>query len=203
MQNSSQKNGLIGDSLLIENCEFINSTASDNGGAIYYDLDSGAQFMLKTLDIINTSFTGCKSKYGCAIVDLGGILNIVNSTFENNSAGFEGGAIYTSWASLNIVNTTLSNNVARKNAGAIYFDKCKLNIKHSSLLDNVLSNESSDAGKAIYAYDANLDFSDSVFDNGGISVFADFATDYKLENITQNNDTFSFELMQSFLFIGQ
>ena len=102
-------NNDVGDSLLIEDCEFTNVTASYNGSALYYDLDSGSNFMLKTLDIINTTFTNSKSTYGGVIVDLGGILNIVNSTIENSYAGYEGGAIYTSWASLNIINTTLSN----------------------------------------------------------------------------------------------
>ncbi|MDO5860905.1 hypothetical protein [Methanobrevibacter sp.] len=108
------KNNVTGDSFLIEDCEFINVTASDNGGAIYYDLDSGSNFLLKTLNIINTSFTNSKSRYGGAIVDFGGILNIINSTIKNSYAGFEGGAIYTSWASINIINTTLSNNRAEK-----------------------------------------------------------------------------------------
>ena len=43
-------------------------------------------------------------------------------------------------------------------------------------------------GRAIYAYDANIDFSDSTFDNGGISVYADFLTDYKSQNNTINDE---------------
>ena len=184
---------IVGDSFLIEDCEFVNVSSLNNGGAIYYDLDSGSKFLLKTLNIVNTNFTNCKSKYGGAIADLGGILNIVNSSFENNYADFEGGAIYTSWASLNIINTTLSNNKASKNAGAIYFDKGKLSISQSSLLNNNLLNEADNTGRTIYAYDANIDFSNSIFDNGGISVYADFAVNYKLENITKNNDIFSLD----------
>ena len=178
---------------LIENCEFINITSSDNGGAIYYDLDSGSKFLLKTLNIFNTTFKNCKSKYGGAIADLGGVLNIADSTFENNNAGFEGGAIYTSWCGLNIINTILSNNKASKNAGAIYFDKGKFTLKESSLINNEIVNEKDDTGRAIYAYDADINFADSVFDNGGVSVYADFLTGSKFENITKNNDEFSLD----------
>ena len=182
-----------GEYFLIEDCEFVNASASNNGGAIYCDLDSGSKFLLSTLNIINSNFTDCKSKYGGAIVDLGGILNIVNSTFENNYADFEGGAIYTSWSNLNLINTTLSNNKASKNAGAIYFDKGTLNIEQSNLLNSKLINEADNTGRSIYAYDANLDFSDSVFDNGGVSVYADFLTGSKFENITKDNDEFSLD----------
>ena len=184
---------IVGDDFLIENCEFINITSSDNGGAIYYDLDSGSKFLLKTLNIFNTTFKNCKSKYGGAIADLGGVLNIADSTFENNHAGFEGGAIYTSWCGLNIINTILSNNKASKNAGAIYFDKGKFTLKESSLINNEIVNEKDDTGRAIYAYDADINFADSVFDNGGVSVYADFATNCKLENITKNKDEFSLD----------
>lgn len=185
---------IIGNPFLIEDCEFTNCTSSSNGGAIYCDLESGSNFLLKTFNIINTNFTNCKSKYGGAIVDLGGILNIINTIFENNYACYEGGAIYTSWARLNIINTSLSNNTALKNAGAIYFDKYDMTIKQSNLTRNKIINEFSNAGGAIYAYDANLDFSDSIFDNGGVSVYADFMNSKRLENIT-GNDTFSLNNM--------
>ncbi|MDO5860906.1 lectin like domain-containing protein [Methanobrevibacter sp.] len=46
---------------------------------------------------------------------------------------------------------------------------------------------------AIYAYDANIDFSNSTFDNGGISVYADFLTNKRLENNTINDDEFSLD----------
>ena len=182
-----------GEYFLIEDCEFVNVSASNNGGAIYCDLDSGSKFLLSSLNILNANFTDCKSKYGGAIVNLGGIFNIVNSTLENNYADFEGGAIYTSWSKLNLINTTLSNNKASKNAGAIYFDKGTLSIKQSSLLNNKLINETGNTGRTIYAYDANIDFSDSVFDNGGVSVYADFLTGSRFENITKNNDEFSLD----------
>ena len=178
------------DPFLIEECEFINVSSINDGGAIFFDMDSGAEGEKQTLNIINTSFINCESRYGGAIADQGGILNIVNSTFKNNFASFEGGAIYTTWANLNLINVTLFNNTAEKNAGAIYFDKGKLTIKQSSLTGNKVLKESADVARAIYAYDVDAYFADSIFDNGGISVYADFASDSKFENVTKNDDIF-------------
>ena len=50
--------------------------------------------------------------------------------------------------------------------------------------------ESSTTGRTIYAHDADLDFSDSTFDNGGISVYGDFTSVSRMD-IDKNNDTFS------------
>ena len=174
---------------LIEDCEFRDIT-STNDGTIFFDLDSGADYMIQTLNISNTSFSNCKSTYGGALVSIGGVLNVVNSSFINNSAGFEGGAIYTSWSDVNLINTNLFNNSAANNAGAIYFDKGKLTIKKSNLIGNSISKNSPHSANAIYAHDVDADFSNSTFDNGGVSVYADFASNSKLENITKNNDIF-------------
>ena len=187
-----QKNGDTGEPFLIENCEFINITTG-NDGAIYYDMESGSKFLPTSLNIINTNFKNCKSRYGGAISDLGGTVNIANCTFENNYAGFEGGAIYTSWSNLNISNTLLVNNKAQKNAGAIYFDKGMLTLSKSKMTNNSIINEYENSGNVIYAYDADIDFSDSLFDNGGVSVYADFLSNSKLVNITKNNDVFSLD----------
>lgn len=186
-----QKNGSAGEPFLIENCEFVNVTSKNNGGAVYYDLDSGSKFLLTSLNIINTNFTNSKSRYGGAIANLGGILNIANCRFENNYADFEGGAIYTSWSDVNIANTTLTSNRAGKNA--IYFDKKTLSISKSNITDTEVADESNSKAKTIYAYDAGIDFCDTVFDNGGISVYADFLTNSRLANVTKNEDKFSLD----------
>ena len=175
---------------IIEDCEFANVTSGNDGGVFYFDMDSAAQRLLQPFDITNTIFTDCQSRYGGAISALGGILNIVNSTFKNNRAGFEGGAIYTSWSHLNIVDSVLSNNSAEKNAGAIYFDKGNLTIKKSNLTGNKVIKGSVNG---IYANDVNLDMAYCIFDNGGIGVYANFLNDFKSMDITMNGDIFSLD----------
>lgn len=175
---------------LIENCEFINTTSTSNGGAIHFDLDSGSQHKIQTLNLINNSFIDCESKFGGAITNMGGILNISNSKFLKNCANFSGGAIYTTWSNVFITNCTLTNNSAQKNAGAIYFDKKNLTIINSSLTNNIISKVSNTTANGIYAYDASIYFANTTFNNGGVGVYANFAADSKLENITKNEDVF-------------
>ena len=178
------------DPFLIKNCEFVNVSSTKDGGALYFDLNSGSEHQIQTVSVVNSTFTDCRSKYGGAIAHQGGVLSIANSTIKNSYASFEGGAIYTSWADLNLVNVELSNNSAEKNAGAIYFDKGKLRIILSNLTNNKVIKGSANAPNAIFAYDVDAYFADSIFDNGGISVYADFASDSKLENVTKNDDVF-------------
>ena len=74
----------------IENCEFTNLTSTNDGGAMFFDMDSGSEYVVQILNVINSNFTNCESKYGGAIANLGGILNIINSTIMNNTVSFEG-----------------------------------------------------------------------------------------------------------------
>ena len=180
----------LSDFLTIEGCEFINISSRNDGGVIFIDLDSGSNHTVKTLNVVGSNFTNCKSSFGGAIAVLGGQLNVENSNFINNYADFEGGAIYSSWTGVAVSGSTFSGNTASKNAGAIYFDKGKLSIKNSTFLTNRALRNSTDVANAIYAYDVDAYFADSTFDNGGIAVYADFAGDSKLENINKNEDIF-------------
>lgn len=176
--------------MLIENCVFSNLTSTGDGGVIFIDLDSASQKVAQSLNIINSDFTDCTSRFGGVIAIQGASLNINNSNFKNNRAGFEGGVIFSSWSNVAIVNSTFSNNVAEKNAGAIYFDKGKLTIQRSSFINNKAIKEAKNVANAIYAHDVNLQLSNSIFDNGGVGVYADFASNSKIENVTKNEDIF-------------
>ncbi len=175
---------------LIYNCTFENISCGNDGGSIHIDLDSGSKRIPQSLNIIDSNFTNCSSMYGGAISILGGNLNINESNFIKNYAGFEGGAIYSSWTNLSISNSNFKNNTASKNAGALYFDKHRLVIEESNFTGNRILEESDRTANAIYAYDVEADFSDSTFDNGGIAVYADFASDSKMKNIEKNDDIF-------------
>ncbi len=190
IQNKTTSEDIPSDSILIENCEFLNVSSANDGGAIFIDLDSGSNHIKKTLNIVNSNFTDCKSRFGGAIAILGGCLNIENSKFINNSAGYEGGAVYSSWTDVAITGSDLSKNTASRNAGAIYFDKGKLTIKSSNFSTNKALKTGTDVANAVYAYDVDAYLADSTFDNGGIAVYADFASDSKIENITKNDDIF-------------
>ena len=180
---------------LIENCIFENTSSSKDAGAIFFDsLGMGGFSIIYeniTVDIISSTFNNCSSNFGGAILHLWGILNIVDSTFMNNRATSAGGAIYTSCADLNIINSNLTNNVADYQAGAIFFDEGNLTISNSRLIGNEVTYSAiKNAANTIYAYDANVTFEDSLFNNSGLSVIG-FFSDFEDINTTFVNDELS------------
>ena len=187
---SSKPSYIPSDPILIKNCIFDNLTCGNDGGAIHIDLDSGSYNIPKIMNIEGSNFTNCSSRFGGAISILGGTLNINESNFIKDAASFKGGAIYSSWTNISISKSNFLNNTATNNGGAICFDKYGLLIKESNFTGNKVLEESNTAANAIYAHDVEADFSDSYFENGGIAVYADFASDSKIENVEKNDDIF-------------
>ena len=192
LNNGTAKNPsyIPSDPILIKDCIFDNLTCANDGGAIHIDLDSGSYNVPKSMNLKNTNFTNCNSRFGGAISILGGTLNIEECNFINNNASFKGGAIYSSWTNISITKSKFQKNTATKNGGAIYFDKHRLIINESNMTGNKVLEESDNAANAIYAHDVELNFSNSLFDNGGVAVYANFASDSKIENVEKNNDIF-------------
>ncbi len=174
---------VISSYILIEDCEFRNVSSSHNGGAIYVDLDSGSEYYVIPLNITNCNFTDCSSGFGGAIVQTGGILNINNSRFINNTASHYGGAVYAVSCLLNIAGSILVNNIAKFNAGALYYDTGYLIINASNFTANKVINSNSKTANAVYAHDVSADILNSTFENGGIAIYANFADRSNLKDI--------------------
>lgn len=189
--DESNINNYSANDFVIDNCNFTKVSSTQDGGAVYVDLDSDCKGVVQKLVLTNSRFTDCSSRFGGAVANLGGVFKIKNTTFENNSASFEGGAICTSWSNVTLDDSILVNNTASSNAGAIYFDKGKLTIKGCELEDNNVFNQSSKSANAIYANDAVLTFRDSKFNNTGLSVYSSFSNSTKMHNVEQNSDVFS------------
>ncbi len=97
--------------LELSDCEFDNVSSANNGGAIFVDCNANGNVLVSSL-VNNTNFTNCSSDFGGAILQLNGHLIIISSIFHSNSATYEGGAVYTSFADLFILNSKfISNNV--------------------------------------------------------------------------------------------
>ena len=177
------------DAMMIKNCTFSNISSTRNGGGIYMDLDSGSDGIPQTFNIIDSEFFNCSSKFGGALVNLGGTLNIKNSNFKNNYANSEGGALYTSWSNLTIYNSSLSYNNAKSNAGAIYFDKGTLNIHNSCLNNNTVTASDFNTNNVIYTNDADYHFINSKF-NDNATIYTNFDSGREIKNIN-STDTIS------------
>ena len=150
--------------VMITDCEFTNVSAGRNGGAIYADIAAGSDTKGEGLvAITNTTFNKNTAEFGGAILQLGGVLSLFNSTFTNNGATENGGAVYTSRATVTIMNGTFTNNSARETdgcGGALYLDYETALILNSTFADN-----SAGKGEAIYSYATLYIINNSHFKN--------------------------------------
>ena len=145
----------------IYNCTIKNNTATNVGGGVYFS---------EMMDIRNTSFIGNKAKVGGggyfseasygpkinSIIDCkfinntateygGGVRfssshNVVNTLFENNTAGINGGGVYMGCG--NFSNCTFKSNNATENGGGVYsaWNNRDFSIDNSKFIDNSAAN---------------------------------------------------------------
>jgi predicted outer membrane repeat protein len=165
----------------IDGCTFTNTESRKNGGAVFIDIglrETG------TSSITNSKFISSSGDYGGAFVQLGGKIFIGGCEFTNNSAIYDGGAIYLSYLSAVINNTLVNENkISYENlscGGGLYCDVFNITIENSNFTDNAI--------QGIYAYDSELNMKNIIFSNNGEAVHGVFLI-YDLKNITLGNDT--------------
>jgi len=118
----------------LTDCTLINNSSQRNGGAVFNNTDT-------TLNVFSSSFTSNNSQaYGGAVAT-SGKLNVVDSTFNLNSAD-DGGAIANlEDASLTIVGTDFDQNLANgsdlNGGGAIFNYLAELVVSSSSFTNNI------------------------------------------------------------------
>lgn len=91
-------------SVEIKNCNFINNTATNYGGAVFI-AETGTE---TSSSIVNSMFDNNVAKTGGAIYVNGSSINITLSEFKNDVADQYGGSMYVNGA-VNIVQTTFTN----------------------------------------------------------------------------------------------
>ena len=136
--------------LVIDDCEFVNVTAARNGGAVFVDINGdGYNCDGGVVRIINSIFDKNTAEFGGAILQLGGTLDVSDSLFANNIAKENGGAIYSSDANVILNNNIFANNQANETngyGGAVHFDYEAATVEDCTFTDNVASK-----GGAIYS----------------------------------------------------
>ncbi len=121
--------------LTIENCEFIDNTSEDYGGAI---INYGE------IDVMDSIFTGNKANVDGGAVNNSNKLSIAYSTLTNNMANKNGAAINNEkGCDATIIQSYFTDNTTKKessltpqNGGAIN-NRGNMNINDSTLTDNV------------------------------------------------------------------
>lgn len=133
--------------IIIKNTTIINDySVNDAGGAIYL---KDAILSADGLTVIN-----CKSTFGPAVTALSSKVTLVNFTAENNTAKYQGGAIYTIYGSIAIENSTFINNTASSGGGVFIDESDALIINNTKFISNTAELK---AG-AIYSLLNNVSF---------------------------------------------
>ena len=176
--------------LYVKNCEFINTTSSKNGGAIFADVPRDFYVgLIGSVTIIETIFENTSSEFGGALLQSGGLLEINNTQFINNHATYNGGSIYLSWTISDINNCTFDSNTVDlfedypTYGGAIYNDYVDSNIDNCKFFNNIAS-----AGSAITIYNTSPKIKNSAFENNTNPIYTFFDITCSLENNTYIND---------------
>ena len=115
---------------ILNNCTFINNSAKNMGGAIYWATSGG---------ISNSSkFIGNDAKEGGAIFSpyidnafTGRYPTLINSTFTDNIATANGGALSMKCVEANVTYCNFTNNIAQANGGSIYWESYYLGVKYN------------------------------------------------------------------------
>ncbi len=92
------------------------STLSGNGNSTY----GGAIWNNAAATVSNCTFSGNLGIFGAAIESRAGSLNVSGSTFTNNSASYEGGALFLSGGTVTLTNDTMNANTAASYGGGIF-----------------------------------------------------------------------------------
>jgi len=170
----------------VNNCLFKNVTSQNNGGSIFVDINGVGKHNGYTV-IRNSNFTDCLSGFGGAILQLDGKLTVDNCKFIKNRAIYDGGAIYTSYATLNVKNSLFDNNkniISCYSGSAIYFDEGYLDLYSSTFNSNT-------GESAVEIYDSKYNIGSNNFKSNKIAVHAVFSPGNFYNNNRLNNDKIS------------
>jgi predicted outer membrane repeat protein len=148
-----------------------------------------------TLDGVTVS--GSSGAYGGALYAANdGVLEIIDSTFENNTGTGDGGAIYIyNYDDATISGSTFTNNEAEYDGGAIYGD----GVENLTIIDCMITGNSAGddgGGLAFNQSSAVLSITGTTIDannagnnGGGLNVEADGALIVNISNSTVSNNT--------------
>ncbi|MEE3323703.1 MAG: Ig-like domain repeat protein [Methanosphaera sp.] len=154
---------------IIQNSQFINNTSQKTASALYTKnsvntiknskfnsnngKESGSLYLQESTTVIdNSQFNNnTANKLGGAILQLGNTsLTVTKSSFTNNKATYDGGAIYSIQSKVTIKSTKFSSNKAR-NGGALYLGNNVNKITLSVTDNSFLSNEATAYGDSIWS----------------------------------------------------
>lgn len=132
----------LGGQIYVDSCNFINNTATINGGAI--DI-GGEQHRIKWQIFTNYGF-----------------LNATNCNFINNKAYHDGGAISTYWGNSYVYNSYFSRNYADRDGGSVRVGIYSTTFTENCTFDN---NTAKEWGGALYNWPGELTVNNCTISN--------------------------------------
>ena len=176
---------------------FSNYNTTLAGGGILLSNNAGAAVTFDNCIITGNSVTN--NQGGGAIFFANGTLNIIDSSFENNTSSTKGGAIFANSGTITITNTLFKTNSAATKGGAIYTVNADFTITGSTFYDNETTGAG--GGSAFYVEgsgssnsitnctffqnttaNTNLDYGTIRTDNGNTTVTNSLFYDNKTNN---------------------
>ena len=207
--NYAQYGGAIylgGGILEASDCVFFNNTAYNYGGAIACEAknskgsiiikkskfisdsslhDAGGAIFLKSaiLKAEDLSILMCSATFGPAVTLLKSDATLSNIRAHNNSASYEGGAIYQVYGNLTLKDSDLSCNHAN-NGGVLFID----NVLNAVITNNSFSSNSARIAGAIYLLSCENATVDNVYHNNEALEYEDVFNQENISLVITNNN---------------
>ncbi len=156
---------------------FLNDTFANNGA-------SGAIFINDAATFNGCVFTGNRSTSYGGVMSGGGGSTFTDCSFSNNSAGIQGGVLYSFYGVHTFTRCTFNQNSANSDGGCIFipgftggadFDRCRFTGNSSATGDGgaiYIANRSADIKNCVFWNNsATLRTSGAVYNNGGTMAF--------------------------------
>jgi predicted outer membrane repeat protein len=184
--NTSYKGGAINNwggssELTVTNSEFLNNTATEDGGAIYG---------IYKISVMNSIFSNNSATEDGGAIFANGEINITRNTFDGNNAELNGGAI----AGLphGITQNTFINNTATNMGGGIYIYTA-LDISNNTFINNSAALDSGGGMAVASAMDGTVHIMNNTLieNSGGGALFLNTAEtdEYEIANNIFANNT--------------
>ncbi|MDG2483357.1 MAG: DUF5011 domain-containing protein [Flavobacteriaceae bacterium] len=141
-------NGATSADVTFKDLTFSGNNTTLAGGAVLFNNNAGATVTFNNCNITGNSVTNGSG--GGALFFANGNLNIIDSSFENNSSSDEAGAIFGQSGTITITNTLFKSNSAASKGGALYANTANFNITGSTFYDNETTNATAAGGAAFY-----------------------------------------------------
>ncbi|MDB4180870.1 DUF5011 domain-containing protein [Flavobacteriaceae bacterium] len=145
-------NGATSANVTFKDLTFSGNSTTLAGGSVLFNNIAGATVTFNNCTITNNSVTNGAG--GGALFFANGNLNIINSSFENNTSSDEAGAIFGQSGTITITNSLFKSNTAATKGGALYANSANFVITGSTFYDNQTTNATDAGGSVLYVAQA-------------------------------------------------